>query len=301
MAMGMEWGVAMQAAPDTSSVPAETSPGAASDHRSCRPGVRGRAAALGGAAAAMALALSIVAGGFVRDGLLELGSPAVTTVVPVSTAVQLIAGALAAAVAAWIAALLLLGAVSLVPDHRWRAPRRLALRVAPVWVARVATVLVCVCAGGTSAAAAQASAVAAHPMSAPPDEASDLSPDPSEESLQLTPERAPGDDNGDQGDRSVPILEAPEPGWVPLAPPRPAIGEVELLSRGHAPVDAVVVVRGDTLWDIAARHMGPGAAVEAVAAEWPRWYAANRALIGPDPDLILPGQLLQPPATGGER
>jgi nucleoid-associated protein YgaU len=33
-----------------------------------------------------------------------------------------------------------------------------------------------------------------------------------------------------------------------------------------------------------------------VAASWPRWYAANRRVIGADPDLILPGQILRPPA-----
>ncbi|WP_425600034.1 hypothetical protein [Ornithinimicrobium sufpigmenti] len=34
-----------------------------------------------------------------------------------------------------------------------------------------------------------------------------------------------------------------------------------------------------------------------IAEEWPRWYAANRELIGPDPDLILPGQELRIPAA----
>ena len=59
----------------------------------------------------------------------------------------------------------------------------------------------------------------------------------------------------------------------------------------------VVVRRGDTLWDIAARHLGPGATTAGIAHEWPRWHAANRALIGPDPDRIQPGQRLVPPAA----
>jgi hypothetical protein len=63
-------------------------------------------------------------------------------------------------------------------------------------------------------------------------------------------------------------------------------------SAGH---EAVVVLRGDTLWAIAARHLGPGATDAQVAAEWPRWHAANRSTIGPDPDLILPGQRLAAP------
>jgi hypothetical protein len=38
-----------------------------------------------------------------------------------------------------------------------------------------------------------------------------------------------------------------------------------------------------------------GAGDAAIAAEWPRWYAANRERIGTDPDLIRPGQRLLPP------
>jgi LysM repeat protein len=60
--------------------------------------------------------------------------------------------------------------------------------------------------------------------------------------------------------------------------------------------DLVTVRRGDTLWSIARRHLGPEATDSQVAHEWPRWHAANRALIGDDPSRILPGQQLQPPA-----
>jgi nucleoid-associated protein YgaU len=60
-------------------------------------------------------------------------------------------------------------------------------------------------------------------------------------------------------------------------------------------VEDVVVRRDDTLWDIAARHLGPGASAAEIAAEWPRWHRANRDLVGPDPDLIRPGQRLTPP------
>jgi nucleoid-associated protein YgaU len=60
--------------------------------------------------------------------------------------------------------------------------------------------------------------------------------------------------------------------------------------------DEVVVRRGDSLWDIAARHLGPDASAADVAIEWPRWHQANRDVIGADPDLIIPGQRLVPPA-----
>ncbi|WP_251150307.1 LysM peptidoglycan-binding domain-containing protein [Cellulosimicrobium sp. Marseille-Q4280] len=59
----------------------------------------------------------------------------------------------------------------------------------------------------------------------------------------------------------------------------------------------VVVLRGDTLWDIAARSL-PTAATDAdVAAAVARWHAANAAVIGGDPDLIRPGQVLVAPSA----
>ena len=61
----------------------------------------------------------------------------------------------------------------------------------------------------------------------------------------------------------------------------------------------VVVRRGDSLWSIAARQLGPGADAAQIAAAWPRWYAANRTVIGPDPDHIRPGQVLVPPTGAG--
>ena len=59
---------------------------------------------------------------------------------------------------------------------------------------------------------------------------------------------------------------------------------------------AVVVVPGDTLWGIAARELGGEPSNREIAERWPRWYASNRAVIGADPDLILPGQRLSSPS-----
>jgi nucleoid-associated protein YgaU len=59
----------------------------------------------------------------------------------------------------------------------------------------------------------------------------------------------------------------------------------------------IVVHRGDTLWDIVARHLGPDASDAEVATAWPRWYDANRQVIGDDPNLLLPGQILRVPAA----
>ncbi len=93
----------------------------------------------------------------------------------------------------------------------------------------------------------------------------------------------------------------PTPGWVPAAPTVRRQPSTDLLARpprAVAPEDEVVVHRGDTLWSIAARRLGPAASDAEVAAAWPRWYAANRAVVGPDPDLVLPGQRLRVPSDG---
>jgi hypothetical protein len=86
-------------------------------------------------------------------------------------------------------------------------------------------------------------------------------------------------------------------------PPRPPDPPTHPRSAGrHAdqalrpPTDESVRVQpGDSLWLIAARRLGPAATDEQIAANWPRWYAANRSLIGDDPSLIEPGQVLQAP------
>jgi uncharacterized membrane protein YgcG len=59
----------------------------------------------------------------------------------------------------------------------------------------------------------------------------------------------------------------------------------------------VTVRPGDSLWSIAARELGPGARAGDIAVAWPRWWAANRALVGADPNLIHPGQRLRAPGT----
>jgi len=57
----------------------------------------------------------------------------------------------------------------------------------------------------------------------------------------------------------------------------------------------VVVRAGDTLWALAERALPAGADNGAVTARWHRIYRLNRDLIGPDPDLIQPGQRLRLP------
>jgi len=93
-----------------------------------------------------------------------------------------------------------------------------------------------------------------------------------------------------------------DPGWQPAAPvaspgllAAPAVRAAEEAKTEEA--GAVAVLAGDTLWDIAAQAMGPGASDVEIAMRWPRWYEANRAIIGQNPDVLLPGQILQPPSA----
>ena len=88
------------------------------------------------------------------------------------------------------------------------------------------------------------------------------------------------------------VGSAADPGPMLPPPDRP---------DGRPPTDrphrrsAVVVRPGDSLWAIAARALPGDQRAAEIAAEWPRWYAANRAVIGNDPDLIHPGQRLRAP------
>lgn len=59
------------------------------------------------------------------------------------------------------------------------------------------------------------------------------------------------------------------------------------------PLPTVVVASGDTLWSIAAHRLGPDASDAEIEACWRRLYDLNRAVIGPDPDLIRPAQRLE--------
>lgn len=77
---------------------------------------------------------------------------------------------------------------------------------------------------------------------------------------------------------------------------RPLRRHVSAHHRRHITPHRVVVQAGDCLWDLARAHLPAGASDARVAREWPRWYAANRALIGTDPNLIHPGQVLIVPA-----
>ena len=86
-----------------------------------------------------------------------------------------------------------------------------------------------------------------------------------------------------------PPAPAATPSTVPALPDWPAPP-----AQGHH-----VVVRGDCLWDIAAARLsdqlGRTASAPEIARATTAWWSANAAVIGPDPDVLLPGQVLRPP------
>jgi nucleoid-associated protein YgaU len=59
---------------------------------------------------------------------------------------------------------------------------------------------------------------------------------------------------------------------------------------------AYVVRPGDTLWEIAAERLPRDARPSEVAAAAARWWSANRTVIGPDPNVLHPGQVLSIPS-----
>jgi len=95
---------------------------------------------------------------------------------------------------------------------------------------------------------------------------------------------------------SVPALAPPTPVGPTRLPPTPRVVVAATTPRLIPASSAIVVKRGDSLWRIAARQLPAGHTDEEVAEAWPRWYAANRAVIGADPSAIQPGQRLVAPA-----
>jgi resuscitation-promoting factor RpfA len=77
--------------------------------------------------------------------------------------------------------------------------------------------------------------------------------------------------------------------------PRPPAVSVDWPGSAEPGHDRPVVVGpGDSPWAITARRLDRPTPWR-VAAAWPRWWQTNRAVVGPDPNLIRPGQRLRPP------
>jgi LysM repeat protein len=64
--------------------------------------------------------------------------------------------------------------------------------------------------------------------------------------------------------------------------------------------NTVVVDPGDSLWSISSERLGPNATPRQIDKKIERIYALNRDRIGPDPNLIFPGQEFRVPAPTEE-
>ncbi len=139
--------------------------------------------------------------------------------------------------------------------------------------------------------------------------ADEASPDSSE-----TPDGAGSPDGSEASDTPVdPVQDSPE------EPPaagstrsatgstQPSAGDDEAAGTGTdeaagdadaPPPRTVVVQKGDTLWSLTDDVLGPGPEDPALLAEaWPLLHEQNRDVIGADPDLLVPGQVLTVPAS----
>jgi nucleoid-associated protein YgaU len=208
----------------------------------------------------------------------------------------------ALAATTWLALGVLLELGSLVPGAVGRVAARLADAVTPTLVRRTAGALLGI---GLVAGLAPGAAVAApaHTVAARsplPDPG--FAPAPRSGVPLPDPGWMPAPGAADEAGPAAPLANAAiGAGWVPSRPLVRAQPDVQVLSPAPHPgadgdePDPVVVHRGDSLWAIAARHLGRDASDAEIASSWPAWFEANRAVIGDDPDALRPGQVLRPP------
>lgn len=257
---------------------------------------------VGVAAAALALLVTVV----------RQGAPLPAAARP-DDVLLLLLGWVGVVLAAWLALGSLLAVAALLPGAAGRAAARVGDRVTPLAVRKVLAVALGASVGSLALPPAPVSVAGSGPVArgeapgvlgeggvTPTDLAPGFAPTESTPGFAPTVDRGQGGATGRPGP-AVPPAPA-GPGYVPTAPPpvhdadRP-----RLLAPAPRPTsaahDLVPVRRGDSLWSVAARHLGPGATDAEIAWEWPRWHAANRDVVGADPDLLTPGQLLRPPPS----
>jgi nucleoid-associated protein YgaU len=119
---------------------------------------------------------------------------------------------------------------------------------------------------------------------------------------------ASGGVNPDRPAPAWPVDSTSAPAWPTGTSTSPAAATPARGAGGGAPAgdinradrpagaNSVTVRPGDCLWPTVHDHLGPAAGDGRIAREWPRWFAANRAVIGTDPGLLHPGQVLRAPA-----
>lgn len=125
-------------------------------------------------------------------------------------------------------------------------------------------------------------------------------PSPAAPSPATAPETRRTDDGLPR--RAAPSTVDPLEGAKPAPTGSAALPEAEPASATAEPTamaatSGVIVRPGDSLWSIAAAQLPAGAAAARIDATWRAWYRANRDVVGPDPNLIVPGQVLLAPNT----
>lgn len=198
--------------------------------------------------------------------------------------VALAAGTLAGLALCAGCLLLLVGATARSLGRSWRWAERAARHLTPALLRRVLAVSVTT---GLGLAATGGTAVAEEvdvgwQVTSPADPAADVPADvPTEGPVAEVP-GAP---------TALPADAVRTGGAAPAAAVALSATAAPVAGTGATP-RTVVVRPGDCLWDIAATYLAPGGGDAEIATAWPLLYAANRDVIGPDPDLILPGQVL---------
>lgn len=226
------------------------------------------------------------------------------------------------AFALWLAGsflVALLCAMARLVGGTWRAGEKVVARSAPTLVRRSLAVVVSAGLGLTLATGAQASEppgadlgwVATATTSAPtapssvptaPSSSADGATRTSVVSVPTTADDlgehdGAGPDDGSPSLGATGTTAAPTAG-VPVAPePATLPAQEPATLPAPAATGPVVVQVGDSLWRIAARELPPDASDAEIDASWRAWYAANADVVGADPDLVLPGQALQRPAS----
>jgi nucleoid-associated protein YgaU len=216
------------------------------------------------------------------------------------------AGALAWALVAWLTLGLALAALGAAPGAVGAVAQRLGRRLTPAMVRSLLS-------GGTAVGLALAPALLPGAASAAPAASTGTTV-----TACASPVASGGFPSLDR-----PVVACPQPAATPTSRPpstahdqpstQPAPRKPPDTTRSRtapAPVTAVpvppnragthAVQAGDTLWSLARaelRTAGLPVTDTAVAHRWPAWWQANRAEIGPDPDLLHPGELLHAPAA----
>lgn len=78
---------------------------------------------------------------------------------------------------------------------------------------------------------------------------------------------------------------------LPTVLPTPTVKDTRPAPHSHT------VTSGECLWSIAADFLPRDSSDADIARAWQEIYSLNRAVIGPDPDVIIPGTVLTLPTT----